>query len=586
MSVIRKNSLSDLSRGSDTWIHTLKLLLKTGIILFLITGLVTFSIWLTLGILKTERYERSAYVSWVIANAYVELGIVNKVIPVQWVDGKVHPIESGVIVREKNIKEVAKNIEDKLHDTFLTALIGGLLAGGLSFGIWWYIGHSIRQNIHLRGGKIVSEKEIISLLKKDSKVGDMTIAGVPIVKNTEVRNFLITGSIGSGKSITIKEMMDQIRKSKQRAIVYDSTGEFIETYYDKHKDVILNPLDDRFNGWNIWAEVKESYDYSALAKSFYPDVKSSDSFWNDGARTVFEYTIQRLAESNQMTNQAIRQKLLFDRIDVLHHFLEGTPAQTYTDPGAEKMVLGIRAALARSIPSMDFLGDDQEPFSITQWVLNEKQSEDGWIFISSKADQHEKIRPLISMWIDIATRTILSLPPSRNRKIWLMLDEIDSLGRLQSLKDLMTRGRKHGSCVVIGLQMISQFREVYGKDQAQTLAGMCMTWLSLQCPDPETAEWLSKSLGMTEIEEASESISYGVSDMKDSMNLNRRRTEKAVVMPTEIMTLKDLSGYLNLPGGYPITLVKQKIRQRKPVAEAYIRSKLLNTRQIMMDIIK
>ena len=52
-----------------------------------------------------------------------------------------------------------------------------------------------------------------------------------------------------------------------------------------------------------------------------------------------------------------------------------------------------------------------------------------------------------------------------------------SLGRVQGLSDGLTKGRKYGLCAMMGLQSISQLRDVYGKDGAQTLldvsGGLC-----------------------------------------------------------------------------------------------------------------
>jgi type IV secretory pathway TraG/TraD family ATPase VirD4 len=93
----------------------------------------------------------------------------------------------------------------------------------------------------------------------------------------------------------------------------------------------------------------------------------------------------------------------------------------------------------------------------------------------------------------------LSLPADRVRRRWLMLDEVASLGRVQSLSDALTKGRKYGLCSIMGLQSVSQLRDVYGKDGAQTLLSCLSSQLILRANDPETAEYASQHLGECEV---------------------------------------------------------------------------------------
>jgi hypothetical protein len=43
---------------------------------------------------------------------------------------------------------------------------------------------------------------------------------------------------------------------------------------------------------------------------------------------------------------------------------------------------------------------------------------------------------------------------------------------------------------------------------------------------------------------------------------------------TEIKNLEKLTAYLNLPGNWPVTKIKMKIFDRKPIAEGFIPSKI------------
>jgi type IV secretory pathway TraG/TraD family ATPase VirD4 len=48
------------------------------------------------------------------------------------------------------------------------------------------------------------------------------------------------------------------------------------------------------------------------------------------------------------------------------------------------------------------------------------------------------------MWIDTICATILSYEPMTGKRLWMFLDELQSLGKLESFVPAATKGRKHG----------------------------------------------------------------------------------------------------------------------------------------------
>ena len=58
----------------------------------------------------------------------------------------------------------------------------------------------------------------------------------------------------------------------------------------------------------------------------------------------------------------------------------------------------------------------------------------------------------------------------------------------------------------MGLQSISQVREAYGRDGAQTLLANLGNWLTLRSGDAESAEFLSKNIGDEQVRRYNESI--------------------------------------------------------------------------------
>ena len=100
--------------------------------------------------------------------------------------------------------------------------------------------------------------------------------------------------------------------------------------------------------------------------------------------------------------------------------------------------------------------------------------------------------------------------------------------------------------------------------------GMCQTWLVLRVADSETGQYLSDTLGQTEIHEKDESLSFGAESARDGTNLAARRAQKQIVLPSEIQHLPDREGFLRLPGAYPVARVSLAFKDRVKLAKPYV----------------
>ncbi|GAB4392794.1 MAG: hypothetical protein Tsb005_08350 [Gammaproteobacteria bacterium] len=96
---------------------------------------------------------------------------------------------------------------------------------------------------HIRGSRLVSLRELTRQLRAQGRASTITLGGVPIIKHSETQHFFIHGTVGSGKSVCLQLLLQQIRRRKQRAVIYDKGDEFARRFYRSHKDILLNPLD-------------------------------------------------------------------------------------------------------------------------------------------------------------------------------------------------------------------------------------------------------------------------------------------------------------------------------------------------------
>ena len=69
----------------------------------------------------------------------------------------------------------------------------------------------------------------------------------------------------------------------------------------------------------------------------------------------------------------------------------------------------------------------------------------------------------------MASVALLGLPENRDRRIWLICDELPSLHKLPQLPESIAEARKYGGCFVLGMQSYAQLEKVYGKNNVKII---------------------------------------------------------------------------------------------------------------------
>lgn len=440
---------------------------------------------------------------------------------------------------------------------------------------WRQFGKKVAIDEVVRGTEMADATEIAAAMRKQGTASRITLAGVPIERGKEVLNTMVSGAIGTGKSVAISEALDEIRKSSQKAIIYDPTGEYIQRFYRAGQDVILNPFDKRSPAWKPWNEVRQPYDYANIAESFIPVMNKKEAFWEEGAQAVLEDVLSRLAKQNAPTNRRLVEVVNVLTLEEIQAIVKSLPGAVYMDPEAGKTALGIRMNVVRAAKALRYMGDGptEAQFSIRNWVTDPNQ--DSWLFLSAREDMLTAVRPLITAWFDTALRAVMSQTPDRDRLIWDVIDELPSLQKIGSLVEATTRARKYGLASILGYQNVAQLREIYGFETAQTIISMCQNKLTLRVPDFQTAEYISNDLGSQEILEHDENISFGSDSNRDGVTITTRRNDRKLVTPSEIQGLPDLQGYLRLAGRNEIMSVRLKYRKFATVAEPFVMKEVI-----------
>lgn len=444
--------------------------------------------------------------------------------------------------------------------TLFTA--SAILYSGLRYMGWWPTASgSGGGDDHRRGAKIASARDVARMARKQ-KPGGIELGGVPIPRELENRHFLLVGSTGTGKSVAIKTMLDTLHRRGDRAVLADSGGEFAARYA-RPGDVIINPFDSRCANWSPLAEMRGPWDADLIAKSLIPTGEAAAAEWNHYSQQFLSALLLRLWEQSG-TNVDLARLVTAAPLDELRDLLAGLPAATLLARGNEKMFGSVRGIAGSRLSILPYLPPDagRDGFSIRKFVA---EPGGNWLYLTYRDDQLRALAPLIGSLLDVAAVGVLALDPDESRRVWLVADELDSLGSVDGLLPFLTKSRKYGGAAVLGVQAFAQLRERYGQNNAVTLANCCGTWLALRNTDVETSEFVSKFLGDEEVRR----VTSGGSDNGNSWS--EQITTSRLVMPSEIQSLAVNTGYLNIAGPLPCCGIELAMpQQRKDAAAAFI----------------
>ena len=550
---------------------------------------------------QTSLSEQEVYLLWMhlYASAY---GFMEfdpaKLVHLKLGDGETAAFPMSVVTQYPPMRAAVAAFGEALRSTFLVA---SMVLVPLFIAFWWIaerFGERSKQKKHVRGSSLASlpelERDIArhnarerareygsemgwswrlagrASLREAGLYTPAHLAGVSWPWRREQSHAMLVGTTGTGKTVALTDLVAEIRERGERAVIFDLTGAFIETFYEADRDVILNPLDARCPSWSVFNDCTSRAEFHSAAESLVPhDGGGSEQFWVLAARTMFVETCIKLAEQGRGSNQALADELMNADLSDLHKLLEDTMAGPITTPSAAKMAESVRAVFNVNAKAMQMLPSQGEPFSIRRWVRGTCEP-GSLLFLSTRYVDMSVLSQLLTLWLDTAINTLMTGRRTRDLKLWFLIDELGALHRLPSLEKGLQTARNFGGAIVTGVHAFAKLKEVYGENMAMTLSSLARTKLILATADRETATWCSDVVGHREVREMEEGYSYGYNNARDAVSLTPRRQVVPLLLPDEFMELPSLSGFIKFPDGFPAAPVTLTPREWPRVAEGFI----------------
>ncbi|HCB2859826.1 type IV conjugative transfer system coupling protein TraD [Klebsiella aerogenes] len=495
---------------------------------------------------------------------------------VPW-DGQVLHYTSKAILGDPYMIYAGKLVRQEI---FIAIFVASIIVLAVGWGVFSYLrrlGERQAEDEQVAGRELTDDvKAVARMMKTRGEASPLHVDGLPLMRDSELKNILLHGTPGTGKSNVLNKLLKQLRASGDMVIVYDKGCSLVKRHFNENIDKMLCPLDKRCENWDMWRECESTPDYDSMGNTLIPQGTSEDPFWTGAARTIFTAVAKEMKTDPERSYNKLLRTLLAINLKELREVVAGTEATNLMEEKVEKTAISIRGVLTNYVKALRYLQgierSGKPPFAIREWMkrVNDPAVENGWLWITSHSRQHESLKPLISMWLAQAANCVLEMGENPTRRIWFIYDEIYTLHKLPELPHVMSEGRKFGSCFILGYQNKWQMDVVYGPDLATSMMDLLNTRYFFRSPDEQVANFTMRQLGQRRVKVFNEQYSYGVDTVRDGVSYSKQQEDQYLVNYSDVQSLPDLQCFVTLPGKYPVVHMSMRYEKMKFIAAEFL----------------
>ncbi|MCA9213733.1 MAG: type IV secretion system DNA-binding domain-containing protein [Planctomycetales bacterium] len=366
-----------------------------------------------------------------------------------------------------------------------------------------------------------------------------------------IKNFLIVGSVGSGKTIIfrrwLQDLMPRIAEFKDwRAIIVDPKSElygFLLRLLPSYKVKLMSPGDGRSFVWRISEDIREPKHIRELCYILIPDDgQESQPYFRDGARrllygVILAFTLLgdrwRFSDIFFAVRSSTRLSAILslfpESADILGTYSKNPKA--FADVHS---TLDTKVAVYLSVAEAWSHIENDHPtrtVSLTEWC-----SGNFALLVSTQASAGESHERLIAAIVKRATQLILDGPTKQSigkakdlRRTIIAVDEGPRAGKLE-LVTAATSLRDYGGVLCYVFQSREAMSKWFPKqDELDAIVNEFHTLAFLRTNSPATAEWMSRRIG--KFEEVRSKLN------QSGQVVGNERNWQVSIEPTEFMTL-------------------------------------------------
>jgi type IV secretory pathway TraG/TraD family ATPase VirD4 len=478
----------------------------------------------------------------------------------------------------------------------------------LTIALYLHIRFAKKQKI-IAGGERADEKVVYSLIVKDAKKTKMDgriflgrtkqSKGIPILENDEPRNFFFLGKAGAGKTVGLKNLIQDLLDNPKNDsfVIYERKGDdFISYLYREEQDYLFSPNDQRGISWNIFDDIKSDGDLEFLLSIIFPSDSSGgkDNHFDEQAKILMRAILLHVRDTTPNnkgmmdfflanTDGLKLRGTLLNSQTVRKYGLTGEVEATLTirDDALDGQASSVMATLNRyrsalKLRSMFF---EEGNFSVKQFIKEASEGKAKRLFIYNQESQNGEYGLYLNILINFLMKEILSLKNDPNRRIWFILDEVQTLatagmekvgkGTIKKLTEMLSESRSKGACVVIATQTLEKLEDLVNKNNMMSLIQLLSAKIVFQYDSPTGQKLISDFIGKQKIEK--ERVSYGTSGEigRTTTNTSTNEATQDILLASELNSLRILESFIKY-SFYPLTKIRFEPVRTKVIAEEFI----------------
>lgn len=354
------------------------------------------------------------------------------------------------------------------------------------------------------------------LLGLDSSGRDVI---VPLDDNLFSQHLLFLGSIGTGKTNGIFQIISQLRDSMTSndvMLIFDTKGDYYNTFYRRGDIVISN--DEKATGpddrdyWNIFNEIElddsmeENIIEIARTLFYEKSQRSNQPFFPNAARDLFTGILLHFCRNagqvkadNAQLRSFLDQSPSAEIRAILHNHDDLKAMISYIADDRSPQTQGVISELQQLIREI-FVGNFRKAGTLA--LRKAIRSKGGRIiFIEYDLGIGGMLTPIYRLMLDMAIKEALCRKKSEGN-VWFVIDEFRLIPHLQHVDDGVNFGRSLGAKFMIGVQNVEQVFHAYGEPLARSILSGFLTTIAFRVNDTATRNYIQQLFGKNRKREA------------------------------------------------------------------------------------
>jgi len=361
-------------------------------------------------------------------------------------------------------------------------------------------------------GKLATRTALYQLDVTQENKG-YSIGDINATFDRETKHAMILGKTGAGKTTVFLPLIAQAINRGDRVIIHDAKGgDFVSKFYDSRDSLLLGVWDKRGAVWEVSKDVRDYETASEFSKIIVPVLDKNDFFITSAQNIFLGILVYLMNEKTHWGWGDIYEMLKTDGLELRGKLIKHEPTIQLALPldtggaggGLATSAGDVLSTLASSASGLVRVLAEAEKSNSKRFCVDDLLNSKSKIkvIILNGNGKYSKIQGKLFSLIIESMKMVITSPDYKERKpyapgFWFFLDEFPQLGKMEQVKTLLEVGRSKGIRVVMGLQSISQLKEIYNQDAANTIMGLPQTYIYASL-DNNSAKFISEMSGEAE----------------------------------------------------------------------------------------